>query len=169
MRAETPQSAKSLDKDLAKIQTFMLDALAPLTALLENKDGVAVKDIQLASTTAIQLIGNANARISRLRREKLLTAVNKSLLPLVKEDGPYVNAAPDLFGADFAKRSKEFLDQVKAMRSSLPAKGDYRKPLFRKGQPSERGTANKWRGGASFNFKGSRGGRHTRQEQKNTN
>lgn len=35
--------------------------------------------------------------------------INKSLLPLVKDDVPYMEAAPELFGADFAKRSKEFL------------------------------------------------------------
>ena len=37
----------------------------------------------------------------------------------MKEDQPYINASPDLFGAEFAKNSKDFLDQVKALWSSL--------------------------------------------------
>ena len=35
MRLEISTGAKALDKDLAKIQTFVLDSMAPLTALLE--------------------------------------------------------------------------------------------------------------------------------------
>lgn len=170
IKAEASQTAKSLDKDLARIQTFVLDALAPLTALVENIETVTPEELRLASTSAIQLIGNANARISRLRREKIVTAVNKSLLPLVKEDGPYSKASPDLFGSDFAKRSKDFLDQVKALRSSMPHRSQesYRQknPLFRKGQPSGRGRANN-RGGAFNRFqynRGSRGDRPPRQD-----
>ena len=34
MRTEISSGARSLDKELAKIQTFVLDSLAPLTALL---------------------------------------------------------------------------------------------------------------------------------------
>ena len=158
IKAETHQSAKSLDKDLARIQSFVLDALAPLTALVESGDSVTPENLQLASTSAIRLLGNANARISRLRREKIVTSINKSLLPLVKEDSSYSDVSPDLFGADFAKRSKDFLDQVKALRSSMPSK-DYKKSLFRKGQSSGRTGAN-YRGGASNRYNHQRGGNH---------
>ena len=65
---------------------------------------VSKEDLQLVSTSAIQLIGNANARISRLRREKIVGSTNKSLVPIVKEDQPYANASPDLFGTNFAKK-----------------------------------------------------------------
>ena len=113
LKPEVTPQAKSLDKDLSKIQTFVLDALAPLTALMETN---------VEELTPPQL---PNAHISHLRREKIITGLNKSLLPLVKEDAPYTDAAPDLFGSEFAKRSKEFLEQVKTIRSSLPTKTHY--------------------------------------------
>ena len=45
MRSEISVSAKSLDKDLAKVQTFVLDALAPLTALLERGDSMNSEEV----------------------------------------------------------------------------------------------------------------------------
>ena len=70
-----------------------------------------------------------------------MTSVNKSLLPLAKDDENFTTAAPLLFGGEFSKKSKDFLDQVKAIRSTLPAKnkGDYtRKPFFRGPRPQGR-------------------------------
>ena len=81
----------------------------------------------------MSLIGNASSHLSRLRREKVVTSVNKALLPLVKEDDHFAGASPNLFGPDFAKRSKEFLEQVKALRSSLPVR--VQKTLFSQGPP----------------------------------
>ena len=114
IKSPDPQTAKAVDKELARIQTFVLDALAPLTAMLENVDQLWVH---------YELIGNANARMSRLQREKLVGAINKQLLPLVKEDADFSEAAPNLLGPDFSKWNKDFLDQVKALRSSLPMRG----------------------------------------------
>ncbi len=169
LRTEIPQATRSLDKDLSKLQTFVLDALAPLTALLETDvDSLTHQHLNKATTAAVQLLGNANAHISRLRREKIVGALNKSLLPLVKEDTPYMEAAPDLFGSDFAKRSKEFLEQVKTIRSSLPAKPsghhhpyDKRgsKPLFRRGQSS--GRTGPYKRGGAFKYDRSRGDRQS--------
>ena len=61
----------------------------------------------------IQLIRNANAKLSRLRCEKVIQLVNKSMLLMVKDNASYVEAFHDLFGLDFAKKSKEFIDNVK--------------------------------------------------------
>ena len=60
-------------------------------------------DVYEAATTAVELIGNASLRISRLHREKIAASVNKSLLPLPKEEKPYSEAPPSLFEADFAR------------------------------------------------------------------
>ena len=157
MRTEVPPAMKTADRELAKIQSFTLDALAPLTALVEKTEELSAEETRDAALTAIELIGNANARMSRLRREKIMTSVNKSLLPLAKDDENFTTAAPLLFGGEFAKKSKDFLDQVKAIRSTLPAKnkGDYtRKPFFRGPPPSKRGGVNRSRGGDSTNFRG---------------
>ena len=85
LKTEIPQTAKSLDSDLARVQTLYMDALALLTALSESEE-LSFEDVRRAMTTAMALIGNANSHLSRLRRKKLVNSFNKSLLPLVKED-----------------------------------------------------------------------------------
>ena len=96
-----------MDKELAKLQTFVLDSLAPLTAILEYGYGMSVEEVKEASSTAVELLGNANAQISRLRREKLVSSINKNLVPLEQEDSEFAAASPNLFGLAFSKRAKE--------------------------------------------------------------
>ena len=168
LRSLAPTPAKSVDKELARIQTFVLDSLAPVTSMLENAEQLSVEDVKEASSAAVSLIGNANAKISRLRREKLVSSINKNLVPLVKEDTDFQDVAPNLFGPDFSKRAKEHLDQVKALRQATNSSRysdhqAHRKPLFRRGFPSGRGQA-RGRGGASSHFKGNRGERNSRQQ-----
>uniref|UniRef100_A0A1X7UCP5 Uncharacterized protein n=1 Tax=Amphimedon queenslandica TaxID=400682 RepID=A0A1X7UCP5_AMPQE len=120
MKAEAPQNAKSLDGELARIQTLVMDAAAPLTSLIEEKiqetenKGNMPEAQQLADaiTASLALIGNAHSHISQLRREKVITSLNMSLLPLLKDDVDFATAVPFLFGTDFAKRSKDFTDQM---------------------------------------------------------
>ena len=161
-----PQTAKAADRELSRIQTFVLDPLAPLTALLDNTDNMSIEEIKEASITAVELIGNASAKISRLCREKLVSSINKSLVPLVKEDSDFSEVAPNLFGPDFSKRAKDFVDQVKTLRSSFQTKQDLqsRKPLSRRGHPSERGTT-RTRGGGPNQYRGGQRDRSTRQKQ----
>ena len=92
---------KSADKDLAKIQTFVLDALALLVSILDlnSRDHCpAYQDTIDAISTAVELIGNASARISHLRQEKVTLGLNKTLLPLCQDDENFKSAAPSLFG-----------------------------------------------------------------------
>ena len=102
--------------------------------MLENTERMSVEDVREASLAAAALIGNASTHISRLRREKLVTAINKNLTTLVKEDTDFTEAAPNLFGSDFSKRAKDYLDQVKTLRSTFPPRQQGRdllkKPLF---------------------------------------
>jgi hypothetical protein len=51
------QTAKTSDRELARIQSFVLDAMAPLTAVLESEEPT-VEDVKEASSTATALIGN---------------------------------------------------------------------------------------------------------------
>ena len=67
----------------------MLDALSPLTAIAEaDTRGEYISNTQgvKAVKAAIELISNANARISHLRRTKIIFQMNKSLLHLTEED-----------------------------------------------------------------------------------
>ena len=74
---------------------------------------MSIDDIKLKASTVAKLIGNALAQISRLRCEKIVNSIDKTLLPLVKEDGDFLDVAPKLFGPDFKKSAKDHLDQVK--------------------------------------------------------
>jgi len=73
----------------------------------------------LCTTAAIELVGNASTQISHYRRTTIITSTNKTLLPLVEDDKNFKGAAPSLFGPDFAQKSKDFINQVKAMNSSV--------------------------------------------------
>ena len=63
LKPEISQQAKTTDKDLAKIQTFVLDSLAPLSHLMElDAQGHEITHAKAIDTVkaAIELIGNAN-------------------------------------------------------------------------------------------------------------
>ena len=70
IKPDVPHQVKSADKDLPKIHTFVLDALAPLVSILDlnSQDHCpAYQDIIDVISMAVELIGNDNARISCLR------------------------------------------------------------------------------------------------------
>ena len=166
LKPEISQQGKAVDKDLAKIQTFVLDSLAPLSHLMElDAQGHKINHSEAigAAQTAIELIGNANAKISHLRRTKVISQLNKSLLPLVEEDSNFGEVAPSLFGPEFARKSKEHVEQVKAMRSVGGTK-DSRQQFFRSGPPNSRGGYYRRPGrGGSQNFQ--KGNRQQQQQR----
>ena len=82
----------------------MLDALLPFTAIVEaDTRGENISNTQGVDVVkaTIELIGNANARISHLSRTKVIFQMNKSLLPLTEEDDNFTKVPTALFGADF--------------------------------------------------------------------
>ena len=87
LKPEISQQGKAADKELAKVQTFVLDSLAPLSHLMEldvQGHEISHNEALSAARAAIELIGNANAKISHLRWTKVISQLNKSLLPLVE-------------------------------------------------------------------------------------
>jgi len=141
MKPEVSQNAKTADKELGTIQSAVLDAMVPLTSIVEadaKGDNVTHKQAVNVAKAAIELVGNARTRINHYRRTKIISQMNKALLPLTEEDKNFADAAPALFGSAFAQRSKELVDQVKAMRSHLPSHKDG-KQFFRSGPPNSRG------------------------------
>ena len=133
LKTEVQSTTRAVDKELATIQSHVLDALAPLSAILESQD--VPEETASATVAAIKLLGNTSARISHLRRSKVISQINKALLPLVEEDSNFGEVSPSLFGPEFAQKSKQLVDQVKAMRSTLATP----KPFFRPGPPNSRG------------------------------
>ena len=152
MRAETSTAVKAADKQLAKVQALLLDSLAPLTTVLDvHHKGEAMdpKEVIQAVKAGMTLIGNANAHLLHLRREKIVGDINKALLPIVGDEANFKEVAPLLFGTEFAKKSQEMVEQVKAMRSTI-TKNTSRKPSFFRSGPPNRGGFNRrfGRGGA---------------------
>lgn len=172
LKEEVSPQAKTADKELERTQSFLLDAVAPLTAIIDKK--VTGSDhlhpnVLMAIHSACQLLGNASAKLAGLRREKVITSFNKGLLPLVKEEDNFTKAAPGLFGTEFAEKCRKHVEQVKAMRSSLSRNergsnsgSDKRPSFFRSGPPNRRGGAGQNQQQYS-RFQGQRGGYHQRR------
>ena len=142
LKQELSAPVKQEDKELAKIQAFVLDALAPLTTILEETGGDQDSGVHQAAKAAVQLVGNASAKISHLRRKKVVGGLNTALLPLVEEDRNFTKAPPSLFGTEFAQKSKDHVDQVKAIRA-LPKqhRSLHREPFFEGAPPQAGGEA----------------------------
>ena len=69
LKPEISQQAKTTDKELAKIQAFVLDSLAPLSHLMVlDAQGHEITHAEAIATVkaTIELIGNANAKVSHL-------------------------------------------------------------------------------------------------------
>ena len=166
IKPEVPQLVKTSDKEWARVQTFVLDALAPLTSLLEaDAKGETISHDQAleAAKAATQLIGNASAQISHTRRSKVLTHLNKSLLPLLEEDTNFEDVAPSLFGLEFAHKSKDLVDQVRAIRSTTQKDS---RPFFRQVPPKRGGYSQRpRRGGGQSSGKGNRQFQQSRRAQ----
>ena len=60
LKPEISPAAKTTDKELAAIQTHVLDPLAPLSAVIEAQEGNSEETVS-AVTAAIKLLGSANA------------------------------------------------------------------------------------------------------------
>ena len=83
MKPEASAASKSMDKQLEKVQTLVLDSLAPLISVVEAHNRCYtshMKEVIQAVKAAIQLVGNANAHMSHLRGEKIVSDINKSFV-----------------------------------------------------------------------------------------
>ena len=84
MKPKASSTTKAVDKQLPKVQTLILDTLVPLTTVVESQNrGITLeeKEIIQAVRAEVELVGNANAHLSHLRRERVIRDLNQSLLP----------------------------------------------------------------------------------------
>ena len=140
MRTEISSSVKTSDKELAKIETSRLAGSPDKSP--ENREKMNPTQVYDAAASAVELVGNASASLSWLRKKKIITGMNKTLLPLSKEDDNFVEAPPNLFGSESAKQSKEYMEQVKALSLTLlPRREQDSFKIFLEGGPPRRGGA----------------------------
>ena len=118
VKAQVPNDCKDANRSLSRFQTLVLDAVGPLTSLLEvQQDGhLTTEAAAEAATPALHFLGNAHSHISAERRKRAVTYLNKDLRPLVEEDEHFTAAAPYLFGKDFEKSAKHHIDSMKSLR-----------------------------------------------------
>ena len=145
--------AKAVDAELARVQAFVLDPVAPLVHLLHKLDDeeFTVEEARMATQDALRLLGNASAQISTMRRRKVLKNLNPKLQDMADEPELFSAAAPQLFGQGFESKMKE---RAKSLKILSTARSTSPPPKRRKFFPGSRPSAPS-RGGGQF----SRGGR----------
>ena len=117
IQAIVPNEASKADGYLLRLQQFWLDATAPLTAIIETaEEGKLTPELaMLAAQTALVLMGNAHQYMAQERRKQLLMNLNPALKSMANDEKSFKNAAPMLFGDEFAKLATERVDQLKAI------------------------------------------------------
>ena len=129
---------KTAEKQLVKIQALLLDSLAPFTHILEahhNGDTLDQKEVIQAVKLGMTFIGNVNTHLLHLQRQTVVGEMNKALFPIVRDDNNFKEAAPLLSGTEFAKKSKDMVERVKVMRSTITIKLEQRPPFFQDAPP----------------------------------
>ena len=133
MGAECQSGVKSTDTALASLQALTLDAIGPLTDLLEkmaacgnsSEDSLDLQVVEDAVQSALVLLGNASTQFSVYHRTKVLVDFNKDLISLAEEKEPELRgAAPHLSGCAFTKQAADHLEQVETLQK---AKGKTKK------------------------------------------
>lgn len=145
---------KSQDRQLARQQSLMLDAVGPITHILEEaaKGELSQKSAMEAAQTALKLLGNASVQASRDRRKLALKSLNSGLVDMAEDDFLFRNAAPSLFGDGFSKKAKERDEELRCLNqatSSKPSSQYKGNNFFRRGRPynnAPRGTGQTFRG-----------------------
>ena len=156
IKSRLPATTKSRDRQLAKQQALMLDAVGPVTYILEEaaKGQLNQKAVIDAAQTALRLLGNASVHASRERRKNAMQSMNPRLLDMADDDSIYKSAAPSLFGEGFCKKAKERDDELKCLNmATVKTTGAPRDTHFFRG-----GRFYKQSRGNGPNFRGRRGG-----------
>jgi len=144
MADECSKSTKSPNHQLAHIQMFILDAVGPLSNILDRINGeihriqedskakpeIGLDDVAGEIKAALTLVGNASAQYSILQRTKVLEEYNKQLLSFCNDrEAEFKAAVPQLFGQAFAKDASDYLDQLVTI---CKAKARFSQPVFQK-------------------------------------
>ena len=130
LKSRLSASAKTWDRTLAKHQALMLDAVGPITHILEEaaKGQLTPKTAVEAAQTALKLLGNASMQVNRKRRRCAIESLNPSLMDLADEDDLYKNSAPQLFGEGFFKKEKERDKELQCLNQATGRQTNFRGP-----------------------------------------
>ena len=120
IKGSVSKDTKEADGTLAKLQTLLLDAVAPLVHILEtaHSGNLTVDTSVKAAKLALRLLANASVHISKERRKTSLKDLNRDLLTLVEDDEMFADVAPMLFGDGFEKTMKEHVEAMRCIRKT---------------------------------------------------
>ena len=117
--ATIPTTSQRADRTASRLQNFWLDAANPLIYVLEKAEELELPpEVISAIQTSLQLMGNASAQNTIDWRKAVLTQMNTQLKALVR-DADFKEAAPLLFGDNFASLAKERLEAAAALKKTL--------------------------------------------------
>ena len=110
---------------VSRLQQFWLDAVAPLAAILEGAEvgELTPEHAYSAAQVALVFMGSANNHMAQERRKRILMNVNPTLKSMADEENAFQQAAPMLFGEEFAKKATDRVEAIKAIK-----KISYQKP-----------------------------------------
>ncbi|XP_064395485.1 uncharacterized protein LOC135342623 [Halichondria panicea] len=139
LKGNISKETKDRDNMLAKAQTLFLDAVAPLSNLLEsvNTGNLTPEVSANAVKTALGLLGNALANLSKERRKLVVKDLNKDASSLAEDDEILTEAAPMLFGEGFEQKLKNHVEAVRCLRKSSTNSGGSSSQFFSR-EPSPR-------------------------------
>ena len=78
------KDVKDADCNAARLQTFNMDAVAPLVFILEEAQKGTLTS-QSAAKAALLHLGNASAQMAKERRKKVTKDLNKDLMSLAED------------------------------------------------------------------------------------
>ena len=120
---ECSKSTKTSDSSIARIQALFLDAVGPLTQLLDdiNKESqVSIEEVEGAVKAALTFLGNTSAQCNSLRRTNILREYNKDLVSFGLES--VSSATTSLFGPEFPQKAAAHLQQMETLRRAAKPK-----------------------------------------------
>ena len=124
MAAECSKSTKSADLQLSRIQALFLDAVGPLSGLIDgiNKGTeVTVDNVEGAVKAALTFLGNASSQCTSLRRVGILEEYKKDLISFCQESQVFASTSGMLFESSFAKKASEHLKQIQTLHQAKGA------------------------------------------------
>ena len=139
------KEAKDADTSLARLQAFMLDALAPMVDILEEaqKGSLTIDKAAEAARTAILLLGNASTQVAKERRKRVIKCMNRKVHPLADDEEIFIDAPPLLLGKLFESKMKAHLESLKCLSGSSESSQNF-----------YRGRHQQPRGGGNFRGRG---------------
>ena len=119
---ECSKSTKLNDNLFSYIQAHFLDAVGPLTGILESINSgteLAIEEVESAVKAALTFSGNASSRCTSIRRHGVLQDYNKDLMSFAAEsDELFGSATKALLGPAFPEKASALLCQTQTLRNS---------------------------------------------------